>query len=54
MVIFFLFVFLNQILDEKVEWSAQPKVGSKDNITHKPGGGDKKVSQFINLTIIIL
>ena len=28
-----------------MEWNAQSKIGSKDNITHKPGGGDKKVSR---------
>lgn len=27
----------------KLNWNAKPKVGSLDNATHKPGGGDKKI-----------
>lgn len=35
-----------QIANEKLQFreQAKSKVGSKDNIKHKPGGGDKKVS----------
>lgn len=32
-----------EIKNEKVEFRAQSKVGSLDNITHTPGGGVKKV-----------
>ena len=32
-----------KILDQKVEVRAQSKVGSLDNATHRPGGGDKKI-----------
>jgi hypothetical protein len=27
----------------KLAWNAKSKVGSLDNATHKPGGGDKKI-----------
>lgn len=26
-----------------MQWNAKPKVGSLENKTHKPGGGDKKI-----------
>jgi len=29
----------------KTEWKAAPKVGSTDNIKHKPGGGNVKVTR---------
>lgn len=32
-----------KIVDEKVIMVAKSKVGSKDNLAHKPAGGDKKV-----------
>lgn len=32
-----------EIKNEKLEFRAQSKVGSLDNITHIPGGGVKKV-----------
>lgn len=32
-----------QIQSVKLQWNAKPKVGSLDNKTHKPGGGDKKI-----------
>lgn len=32
-----------EIKNEKMEFRAQSKVGSLDNITHVPGGGVKKV-----------
>ena len=32
-----------QILDQKVQVQAKSKVGSLANVTHKAGGGDKKV-----------
>ena len=40
-----------QIETHKLEFkeTAQSKVGSKDNITHKAGGGDKKVMVTINV-----
>lgn len=34
-----------EIKNEKLEFRAQSKVGSLDNITHVPGGGVKKVRQ---------
>lgn len=27
----------------KLQWNAKSKVGSLENATHKPGGGDKKI-----------
>ena len=41
-------LFLFQIYDEKLEFTekAGSKVGSMDKVTHKPGGGDKKVGIF--------
>ena len=33
-----------QIEDRKLDWAAESKVGSLDNVKHKPGGGDKKVT----------
>lgn len=27
----------------KLQWNAKPKVGSLENATHKPGGGEKKI-----------
>ena len=44
--LFFLFSSLHlnqQILDEKVNVKAKSKIGSLDNVKHRPGGGDKKV-----------
>ena len=32
-----------QIAQVKLQWNAKPKVGSLDNATYKPGGGDKKI-----------
>lgn len=34
-----------KIEDRKLDFkaTAKPKIGARDNITHKPGGGDKKV-----------
>jgi microtubule-associated protein tau len=32
-----------QIPSVKLQWNAKPKVGSLENKTHKPGGGDKKI-----------
>lgn len=34
---------LFQITQVKLQWNAKPKVGSLDNATHKPGGGEKKI-----------
>lgn len=31
------------IIDEKLKWNAQSKIGSLQNSTHKPGGGTKKI-----------
>lgn len=32
-----------QILSTKLQWNAKSKIGSLDNASHKPGGGDKKI-----------
>lgn len=32
-----------QISQVKLQWNAKSKVGSLENATHKPGGGDKKI-----------
>lgn len=32
-----------QILNHKVEVEAKSKVGSMDNVKHRPGGGDKQI-----------
>lgn len=32
-----------QILSTKLEWNAKSKIGSLENTTYKPGGGDKKI-----------
>lgn len=32
-----------QIVTHKVEVKAQSKIGSMDNMKHRPGGGDKKI-----------
>lgn len=43
---FFIFIFLfpcvlpPQIVNESVTWNAHSKVGSLDNMDHKPGGGN--------------
>uniref|UniRef100_A0A914YUD1 Microtubule-associated protein n=1 Tax=Panagrolaimus superbus TaxID=310955 RepID=A0A914YUD1_9BILA len=33
----------SQILTQKLEWKASPKVGSLANASHKPAGGDVKI-----------
>ena len=33
-----------QIESKKLDWNVTSKVGSLDNAQHKPGGGEKKVS----------
>ena len=38
---------LFQIETHKVDWKVGSRVGSLDNATHKPGGGDKKVGRKI-------
>lgn len=40
-----------QILSQKLEWKASPKVGSLANVTHKPTGGDVKVCNFSHHTV---
>lgn len=35
--------FSEQIENQKLEFKAQSKVGSMDNVKHKPGGGDIKI-----------
>lgn len=35
-----------QIQSVKLQWNAKPKVGSLENKTHKPGGGDKKIESI--------
>lgn len=39
------YIFENylQIAQIKLQWNAKPKVGSLENATYKPGGGDKKI-----------
>jgi hypothetical protein len=32
-----------QIINEKLEVKAESKIGSLDNVGHKPGGGEKKI-----------
>lgn len=32
-----------QITQVKLQWNAKPKVGSLDNTTYRPGGGEKKI-----------
>lgn len=32
-----------QISTTKLQWNAKSKIGSLDNASHKPGGGDKKI-----------
>ena len=34
---------LLQIQTQKLDIKAQSKIGSLDNVKHKPGGGDKKI-----------
>ena len=36
-----------KIASQKLEWKGQSKVGSIDNIKHKPGGGNIKVRLLI-------
>ena len=33
-----------RIASQKLEWKGQSKVGSIDNIKHRPGGGNIKVN----------
>jgi len=35
-----------QIESKKLDWNVTSKVGSLDNAQHRPGGGEKKVSQL--------
>lgn len=32
-----------QIVQQKLQWNAKSKIGSLENATHKPKGGDKKI-----------
>lgn len=32
-----------QIQQQKLQWNAKSKIGSLENATYKPGGGDKKI-----------
>lgn len=34
---------MRQIEQKKLVWNAKSKIGSLENTTHKPGGGDKKI-----------
>ena len=47
--VIFLLLFYLQIETQKLDFKekAQSKVGSKDNIEHKAGGGDKKVTHLL-------
>lgn len=38
-------IFL-QITSTKLQWNAKPKIGSLDNASYKPGGGDKKIESL--------
>lgn len=45
--IFIIFIVIYfQILSTKLTWNAKSKIGSLDNATHKPGGGDKKIIEI--------
>lgn len=35
-----------QITSTKLQWNAKPKIGSLDNASYKPGGGDKKIESL--------
>ena len=35
-----------KIASQKLEWKGQSKVGSIDNIKHRPGGGNIKVNSI--------
>ena len=37
---------LLQIQQVKLNWNAKSKIGSLENATHKPGGGDKKIESL--------
>ena len=37
------FHYIIQIVSNKLQWNAKPKIGSLDNAHHKPGGGDKRI-----------
>lgn len=32
-----------KITSNKLQWNAKSKIGSLENASHKPGGGDKKI-----------
>ena len=56
-VIYFIFkkilcaaIFSIKIESHKVEWNAQPRIGSLDNASHKPGGGSKKVKLYASMS----
>lgn len=36
-------LMLPQIISQKIDIKAESKVGSLDNVGHKPGGGEKKI-----------
>lgn len=36
----------SQITTTKLQWNAKPKIGSLDNASYKPGGGDKKIESL--------
>lgn len=38
----------SQIPSTKLQWNAKSKIGSLDNASHKPGGGDKKILTIKN------
>ena len=48
--------FILQIETQKLNFKekAQSKVGSKDNIQHKPSGGERKVGASVIIIIITL
>lgn len=34
-----------QIISTKLQWNAKSKIGSLENATHKPGGGNLKIEE---------
>lgn len=40
------FIHYLQITSTKLQWNAKPKIGSLDNASYKPGGGDKKIESL--------
>lgn len=41
--LFRFFFYWYQITQVKLQWNAKSKIGSLENTSHRPGGGDKKI-----------